>query len=126
MTKNTDTCVIYNGSCPICSREVDAYQRASDRAGLSIAYHDMTQTDLAQFGLTPQQAAQEFHVLKDGTLYNGLPAFVQLWSDLPRMMWLARVIQWPVIWQVANLGYRYIAAPALYGMHLRRQRRQTP
>ncbi|WP_420862844.1 thiol-disulfide oxidoreductase DCC family protein [Algirhabdus cladophorae] len=122
--ENTDqTCVIYNGSCPICSREVDVYKDVSTRAGLDIAYHDLGETDLDRFGLTPDAAAREFHVLKAGTLYKGLPAFVQLWSDLPRWRWLARAVQIPVIWQLANLAYRFIAAPALYAMHKRRQRR---
>jgi predicted DCC family thiol-disulfide oxidoreductase YuxK len=125
MTANTETEVIYNASCPICSREVDAYRRAAEAGGLPIGFHDITAPEAAAWGLTPEDAARRFHVVQDGHLLSGLDAFIALWARLPRLGWLARLAALPVIRPVAAFVYDRIAAPALYALHRRRVARRA-
>ena len=82
--------VIYNGSCPICSREVAGYRARADREQAEIAFVDLTAEETARFGLSRDDAARQFHVLRDGRLVAGLDAFILLWDRLPGLRWLAK------------------------------------
>ena len=117
--------VVYNDTCPICSREVEAYRRASRKAGLPLGFEGLSDTDPERFGLTRDQAARRFHVVKDGTLYDGMDAFALVWDALPKTRWLARLVRLPGIRGLTRLLYDRLAAPALYALHTRRERRRT-
>jgi len=110
--------VIYNDTCPICSREVSAYAARTDD---DVVYHGLSRGELERFGLDADSAAREFHVMYRGELISGLAAFALLWERLPRMRWLAGLVRWPVVGPVADLVYRRVLAPLLYAMHRRRQ-----
>ena len=116
--------VIYNDTCPICSREVNMYAKttADDE---TVVYHGLSQCDLARFGLTEETSAREFHVLYKGELVSGLAAFALLWERMPRLRWAAWLVRRPVLGKLLEWIYQRILAPALYAMHLRRQRRQA-
>ena len=73
--------VLYDGGCPMCSREILHYQKiAGDRP---IRWLDVTlkATDMSPYGLTVE-----------GPMKAGASAFVALWSELPYYHWLAKVI----------------------------------
>lgn len=116
--------VIYNDTCPICSREVGAYRREAEAAGCAIGFDGLDNADLAGFGLDREGAARQFHVVRDGKLLAGLDAFLALWAALPRWAWLARAIDRPVVRPAARFVYDRLAAPALYAMDRRRRRRR--
>jgi predicted DCC family thiol-disulfide oxidoreductase YuxK len=115
--------IIYNGSCPICSREVNGYARYAQAKDLALTFTDLTATDLNNLGLTPDEAAKRLHVLQEGKLVGGVDAFIILWGEMPRFRWLARLVALPVINPTAVLIYDRILAPLLFGMHKRRQAR---
>lgn len=119
------TTVIYNGECPICSREVAGYRRHAEARALPIRFDPLASADLARWGLTADQAARRFHVIQDGRLIAGVDAFIALWMAMPRFRPLARVVSLPGIRQIAGLAYEYAAAPALYALHRRRLRRHS-
>ena len=120
MSQKTE--VLYNASCPICSREVDQYAKMSAKEGLPITYDDATDpAKLADWSITAEDAARRFHVRKDGLIYGGIPAFIVLWQDIPQMRWMARLIQLPGVFWLANKAYDHVAAPLLYALHLRRR-----
>ncbi|MDF1729050.1 MAG: DUF393 domain-containing protein [Sulfitobacter sp.] len=122
MSEQTE--VLYNGSCPICSREVNHYARLTQEAQIDVRYDDISDPGaLERWGIHREEAAKRFHVRRNGQIYAGLPAFIQLWSDIPRMRWLARVVSLPGIHWLATRAYDHLAAPALYALHKRRQRR---
>ena len=112
--------VVYNGNCPVCSTEVAVYRKHAEAAALPIRFSDLNATDLGRLGLTPEQAAKRFHVLDQGELLSGVPAFLVLWRTIPRYRWVARIVGLPGIRHLAVLAYDHIAAPILYGMHRRR------
>jgi predicted DCC family thiol-disulfide oxidoreductase YuxK len=86
----SQTTVLYDGGCPLCSREINHYRRlAGDRP---IEWLDVTQpgADIGRFGLNRGEALKLFHVIDStGTMHVGASAFIALWAELPRYRWLA-------------------------------------
>jgi predicted DCC family thiol-disulfide oxidoreductase YuxK len=124
MTQNTE--VLYNGSCPVCSREINHYERLSQKQALAIQYDDLADSaKLKDWGLDADEAAKRLHVRKDGEIYSGVPAFIILWKDIPQMRWLAKIVSLPGVHKLACLTYDYVLAPLLFQWHLARQKRQN-
>lgn len=117
------TRVLYNHDCPVCRAEITHYQDYAGREGLAIGFDDLNHVDLGMWGVTADQAARRLHVVHDGQVVSGIPAFILLWQQMPRYRWLARLVGLPVVRQIAVLVYDRILAPALYWTHLRRLRR---
>jgi predicted DCC family thiol-disulfide oxidoreductase YuxK len=116
-----ETTVIYNGACPVCSREIGVYRA---RAVGPVDFVDLNETDHARLGLTPDAAARRLHVVEDGRLLVGVEAFRALWRATPGFRWLAAVTGWPGVRQAAGAVYDRVVAPALYRRHVRRMRRR--
>lgn len=122
MTKPTDTAVLYNGQCPICSREIAHYRRAAEAGGHPLRFDDLHEADLAAWGVSAEEARRRLHVLEGGRLLVGVPAFLALWRALPGWRWLARIVGLPGVQQVAGLFYDHVLAPALHALDRRRRR----
>ena len=118
----SETKVIYNAECPVCSREIGSYKRYADERALPLRFEALQATDLAALGLTADDAARQLHVLKDGELLRGVPAFSALWCEMPRFAWLGRLIMRPWVRPLVEIIYRWVLAPALYGLHRMRNR----
>ncbi len=114
-----DTTVIYNGACPVCSREIAVYRA---RAEGPVRFVDLNAGDMAAFGLTPDAAARRLHVVEDGRLLAGVDAFLALWRVTPGFRWLAAVVGLPGVRQGAGAVYERVLAPLLYRRHLKRMR----
>jgi predicted DCC family thiol-disulfide oxidoreductase YuxK len=126
MTTQKNTEVLYNAACPVCSKEIDHYAALTEQEVLPIGYDDLNDPEkLARWGLSPEAAARRLHVRKDGEILSGVPAFIALWREIPRYRWLARVVSFPGIYQLASAVYDYVLAPLLYRWHLRREARQA-
>jgi predicted DCC family thiol-disulfide oxidoreductase YuxK len=86
-------CTVYfDGSCPVCSREIATYRRL--RGGESVVWIDASACEDAALrgDLDRGLALQRLHVRRaDGTLVSGAAAFVELWRQLPAFVWLARI-----------------------------------
>lgn len=113
--------VIYNDTCPICSREVQAYRDRTDPK--KVRYHGVSQGGLEQYDLSEDEAARQFHVARGEDRLEGVDAFAALWAQIPRLRWLGWLVTRPGIHALASLVYRGILAPILYWMHRRRVRR---
>lgn len=120
---NAETKVLYNAECPVCNFEISHYESYSERQGLPIRFDDLNGSSLAEWNLTADQAAQRLYVLHKGKLTSGIPAFLVLWSEMPRYRWLAKIVGLPIIKQVAGFVYDHVLAPAIYRWHLRRKAR---
>lgn len=120
------TTVLYNANCPVCSYEIDHYAAYADREALPLRFDDLNDaTMLADWGLDADTAARRLHVMKEGQLLAGIPAFIALWQDMPKYHWLARVVALPVVFQFACGAYDFVLAPLIYRWHLRRLRRSA-
>lgn len=115
--------VIYNGDCPICSREIGIYRARIGAVG-DLRFVDLNDVDLAALGLTRDDAARRLHVVEDGRLLSGVDAFLALWRATPGFGWLARVVGLPGVRQAAGAVYDGVLAPALFAMHRRREARR--
>jgi predicted DCC family thiol-disulfide oxidoreductase YuxK len=97
--------VLYDGSCPLCRREIGMYQRTE--GGETVAWCDVSLPDAAQHGLTREAAMARFHVVDaDGALKSGAEAFIALWLSLPRWRWLGRIASAPPLPWVLEGMYR--------------------
>jgi len=100
------TTVYYDGSCPLCSVEIGHYASCQDADRLRFVDVSKSSTPLGP-DLTQQDAMRRFHVRRtDGELVSGARGFVELWAQLPRWRWLARVAKWPGVLPVLELVYR--------------------
>jgi predicted DCC family thiol-disulfide oxidoreductase YuxK len=115
--------VLYNETCPVCRFEIGVYRRQAQADGLAIRFDALDRAE--DWGLTADEAARQLHVWQDGQVLSGLTAFRALWAQMPRWRWLARVTGWPLIEPLVGLLYSRLAAPLLYRVHLRRQRRYS-
>jgi predicted DCC family thiol-disulfide oxidoreductase YuxK len=87
--------VLYDGSCPLCRREINLYRGLESRSPVCYADISDAATPLP-LGVTREQLLARFHVSGgDGQLLSGAPAFLALWSALPGWRWLARVGRLP-------------------------------
>ncbi|MCR9126608.1 MAG: DUF393 domain-containing protein [Rhodobacteraceae bacterium] len=120
MEQDQTTRVLYNDACPVCRREIRHYDSYARARSLPLRFEDLNEGDLRDWGVDPDQAARRLHVLHNGTVHAGIPAFLVLWREMPRYRWLARVVALPGLRQGASLVYDRILAPMLYRWHLRR------
>lgn len=84
--------VYFDGSCPVCSREVALYRRQPGAERCE--WIDASSCPDAALGpdLDRQAALARFHVrTADAGLVSGARGFATLWRHLPRTAWLGRL-----------------------------------
>lgn len=102
--------MLYDGRCPLCSREVAALRRRNGR-GL-VAFEDVTGAafDPGRYGLTAAQVVGTMHAVRpDGSVVRGVDVFADVY-DAVGWAWLARPLRWRLTRPLAALGYRLFAA----------------
>lgn len=125
MNKEPATAVLFNANCPVCSFEIGHYAKYCRDNGLPIRFDDLNTEARAAWGIDADTAARRLYVLHQGQLTSGIPAFLVIWSQMPRYRWLASVVGLPVLRQVASALYDNVLAPIIYRWHLRRLRKQA-
>jgi predicted DCC family thiol-disulfide oxidoreductase YuxK len=110
--------ILHNDTCPICSREVASYVALARDNDIEFTVDGLD--NAGAWGLDEDTAAQVFRVQKDGVTYEGFAAFRVLWAQLPYWRHVAWITGLGGIRPLGELGYKYAAAPFLYGMHKRR------
>lgn len=114
-----ETRVLFNETCPVCRFEIGHYRKAATACGLPLRFDDLSQA--SAWGVTPEAAAKRLHVLHQGQVLSGIPAFQVLWAQLPRWRWFAKLTSLPLIHPIACAVYDHLMAPMLYRAHKRRQ-----
>ena len=99
--------VFFDGSCPLCSREIKFYRRL---AGSNKC--DWIDVNSMIAGKIPSKFTREdllnrFHVEHptEGFL-SGALAFGMLWSEIFGRSWIYKFVNWPIVTFVAELAYR--------------------
>jgi predicted DCC family thiol-disulfide oxidoreductase YuxK len=75
--------VLFDGGCPLCSREIDHYRRV--RGADQIQWVDISKTPNLQwlYGIDPDTAMRRFHVRRsDGAWVTGAYGFAEVWMHL--------------------------------------------
>lgn len=124
MSAPEETRVLYNADCPVCRFEIDHYRKVAARDGLPVRFDDLNGPARDAWGIDADAAARRLHVLREGHVVSGFPAFLALWSEMPRMRWVAKVAGLPGLRHGLSLLYDRLGAPMLYRMHLRRAARR--
>ena len=104
-------CVYYDGGCPLCRAEIASYQKTE--GGASLRWVDAHAGSAAALGpdLDAATALARMHVRRaDGTLLKGAAAFAEIWSQLPRWRWLARLARLPGMLPVLDVLYTVFLA----------------
>jgi predicted DCC family thiol-disulfide oxidoreductase YuxK len=76
--------VYYDGSCPLCSLEINFYKKFAESD--KIVWEDISPTGKGKLhpDLNPKIAMKRFHIFNDETgLLSGAAAFAALWTLLP-------------------------------------------
>ena len=102
--------VFYDGSCPLCRREIEHYQgmQGADR----IHWIDITErfSEMDQYGLTLENAMARFHVLDaEGRWQTGAYGFSEMWSQLPALKWASVLLKRLYLLPAADWVYSYFA-----------------
>lgn len=101
--------LFFDGHCPLCSAEMRQLNKL-DHLGL-LELVDLHQADFTS--LYPHvNKVQASNILQaqqsDGKMLYGLDANCKAWELVGKKRWL-RVLRWPVIRMVADLGYVFFA-----------------
>lgn len=118
--------VLYNGDCPVCSREVASYKTMAAKHGAAIRWRDVTAEPeaLERQGLSRDDAIKRLHTVDaEGHLHAGVDAFTLIWRRLPKMRWLARIADSRLGRPLAEALYEKVLAPTLYRFNKWRERR---
>lgn len=105
-----DLTVLYDGSCPLCRREIGHVQALAARnGGAALCFLDISdrETGGGRFAHERDTLLARFHVERpDGSRLDGAAAFVAMWERLPGWRWLARIARLPGMLGLFELGYR--------------------
>lgn len=104
--EDTATSIYFDGSCPLCSVEVNHYASSIGRGKLHLVDVSVDGANLAP-GLTAEDAIKRFHVRKpNGELVSGAKAFAEVWRMTPGWIWAARLAAFPGVLSLMEAFYR--------------------
>lgn len=87
--------VLYDGSCPLCRREISIYQGLKPLEPLEWLDVSSGSSAVPSCGNRETLMAR-FHVRQpDGTVLSGAKAFLALWAALPGWRWLSKLGRLP-------------------------------
>ncbi len=117
----------YNGSCPVCRHEMEAYRRRAEAREIeSLDWSDIMAEPqrLAALGITLEQAERRL-IARDeqGRVLVGVDAFAEIWRRLPGYGWAAWLITRPGIHWLAAIAYDHGLARIISAWSRRRRRR---
>jgi predicted DCC family thiol-disulfide oxidoreductase YuxK len=102
--------VLYDGECPLCSREIRFLEKR-DRGRGRIAFEDIAAAgfDPARYGLDAERVMARIHgVLPDGTVVEGVEVFRRAYAAVG-LGWLVAPTRWPLLRGLAERAYRVFA-----------------
>jgi predicted DCC family thiol-disulfide oxidoreductase YuxK len=102
--------VLYDGDCPLCSREIRFLERR-DRGRGRIQFEDIAHPNFepAVYGLDAREVMARIHgVLPDGSVVEGVEVFRQAYTAVG-LGWLMAPTRWPGLRRVADLASRIFA-----------------
>ena len=100
--------VYYNQKCTVCNIEISHYKK-KNISNLIWVDINTPSKDLKILGKSHKEMMRRLHVVDDKTIYYGASAFIVLWSNLPNYRLLSKILNVPIIFQVFNIFYEFIA-----------------
>ena len=99
--------VLFNDSCPICSKEINHYKSIEN----SINWIDINDLEVACkiSGKSHKELLRRLHVIQDDKVYSGVKAFIIMWENIPKYKWIAGIVSIPIIYHISIVLYEIIA-----------------
>ena len=99
--------VYFNNSCSVCRMEINHYKKFNEKLG----WIDVTNNKEAQKETAKSSAEliRRLHVELDGKIYQGIDAFLIVWSRLPKYRWLYKLVKTPGIYHASYIAYECLA-----------------
>ena len=99
--------VYFNNSCSVCRMEINHYKKFNEKLG----WIDVTNNKEAQKETAKSSAEliRRLHVKQDGKIYQGIDAFLIVWSRLPKYRWLYKLVKTPGIYHASYIAYECLA-----------------
>ncbi|MDC3208527.1 DUF393 domain-containing protein [Pelagibacteraceae bacterium] len=99
--------VYFNNSCSVCRMEINHYKKFNEKLG----WIDVTNNKEAQKETAKSSAEliRRLHVEQDGKIYQGIDAFLIVWSKLPKYRWLYKLVKTPGIYHASYIAYECLA-----------------
>ena len=110
MNGSSQITVLYDGDCPLCSREIRFLERRDKGRG-RIQFEDIAEPsfDPGAYGLDAGKGLARIHgVLPDGTVIEGVEVFRRAYAAAG-LGWLIAPTRWPVLRPLADLAYQIFA-----------------
>ena len=104
--------VLFNNSCSICRFEINHYKKLENNLEwIDISTEKKSKEDTAK---NAKELLRRLHTVKNNKVYSGVDAFIEMWSEIPRYSFLAKIIRKPVIYQVSWFLYEVFALILFY------------
>ena len=98
--------VFFDGSCPICSKEINFYKMRAGADELSWVDVSDEKTPIPIETRSREELMARFHVLSSsGELVSGGAAFAELWASLPAFKIFGKIFKLPILRFVIDVGY---------------------
>lgn len=99
--------VYFNNSCSVCRMEINHYKKFNEKLG----WIDVTNNKEAQKETAKSSAEliRRLHAEQDGKIYQGIDAFLIVWSRLPKYRWLYKLVKTPGIYHASYIAYECLA-----------------
>ena len=107
---NPEFTLLYDGDCPLCSREV-AMLRRRDRGRGRLGLVDIAAQDFdaARYGRSQESLMARIHgVLPDGTVVEGMEVFRRAYAAVG-LGWVLAPSRWPLLGRGFDAAYRWFA-----------------
>ncbi len=100
------TVIYYDGSCPLCTAEINLYAANNDKGKLHFVDVSRDGADLGA-DLAPKDAMSRFHVrTQKGELLSGAKAFAEVWRVSAGWNWTSRLVRVPGVLPAMEVVYR--------------------
>ena len=106
------TKVYFNNSCSICRFEINHYKkRENNLEWIDISTEKNAKKDTNK---NAKELLRRLHTVKNNKVYSGVDAFVEMWSEIPRYSFLAKIIRKPLIYHISWCLYEIFALFLFY------------
>jgi predicted DCC family thiol-disulfide oxidoreductase YuxK len=101
--------ILYDGDCPLCSREIAGLRRLDRKGRLSFVDIAPSGFDPSRYGLDRAAVMGRIHaVLPDGRMVEGMEVFRRAYGAVG-LGWLLAPSRWPGLRRVFDAAYRVFA-----------------
>ena len=99
--------VYFNNSCSVCRMEINHYKKFNEKLGwIDVTNNKQAQKETAK---SSAELIRRLHVEQDGKIYQGIDAFLIVWSRLPKYRWLYKLVKTPGIYHASYVAYECLA-----------------